>query len=373
MGFAKIATGDFGRSSTNNDPYLMSCYKKVVEAGDLTLPQPTTDICHQFVAVASTSAPTSAPPAPPAPCPNNHPDCAYWASVGECERNPDYMLVNCMESCGACQGPPPPQPTPAPTTPAPTPTPSTGCVELLIVGDFGDSGSDQRDVRAGMAKVAEERNPDGILALGDNVYPSGVESNSDMQNDWRDIWLQESALQRPWYGVLGNHDWWGNAEKMRDFTNSSRNEGGYWTMPGFWHNKDFGGGVEVFLVDTMIWRGDAIEYGGSNSQMSNQRDWLSDRLQQSSASWKIVAGHHPVYSAGSHGITREILEEVDPMMRSNGANIYLAGHDHSQQHIKHQNMHYVVSGAGSKQPRTRSNESDGVSRRARLCWFVDLR
>jgi glutathione peroxidase len=29
--------------------------------------------------------------------------CSYWASVGECDKNPNYMLVNCAKSCDLLQ------------------------------------------------------------------------------------------------------------------------------------------------------------------------------------------------------------------------------------------------------------------------------
>jgi len=32
---------------------------------------------------------------------DNHDSCSYWASIGECAKNPGYMLVNCKKSCGA--------------------------------------------------------------------------------------------------------------------------------------------------------------------------------------------------------------------------------------------------------------------------------
>eukprot|EP00794_Sanderia_malayensis_P015044 gene15044-16597_t len=35
-------------------------------------------------------------------CVDNHGDCAAWASSGECQKNPDWMLVNCKKSCNAC-------------------------------------------------------------------------------------------------------------------------------------------------------------------------------------------------------------------------------------------------------------------------------
>ena len=37
-----------------------------------------------------------------AACSDRHPDCAQWAGAGECKANPDWMLVNCQQSCGLC-------------------------------------------------------------------------------------------------------------------------------------------------------------------------------------------------------------------------------------------------------------------------------
>ena len=42
------------------------------------------------------------PPSPPPPCTDRNRDCEYWASIGECEVNPGYMLNNCMVSCETC-------------------------------------------------------------------------------------------------------------------------------------------------------------------------------------------------------------------------------------------------------------------------------
>jgi glutathione peroxidase-family protein len=30
---------------------------------------------------------------------DTHDNCAYWASIGECTKNPGYMLTNCKKSC----------------------------------------------------------------------------------------------------------------------------------------------------------------------------------------------------------------------------------------------------------------------------------
>ena len=51
------------------------------------------------------------PPPPPAPAPGaqcvDNPqfvlECPLWAGLGECERNPTWMLPNCPLSCGTCE------------------------------------------------------------------------------------------------------------------------------------------------------------------------------------------------------------------------------------------------------------------------------
>ena len=35
-------------------------------------------------------------------CEDREGDCGGWASLGECERNPSYMLSSCTRACGAC-------------------------------------------------------------------------------------------------------------------------------------------------------------------------------------------------------------------------------------------------------------------------------
>ena len=35
-------------------------------------------------------------------CTDSNPSCASWASRGECQSNPKYMLKSCKKSCNAC-------------------------------------------------------------------------------------------------------------------------------------------------------------------------------------------------------------------------------------------------------------------------------
>ena len=35
-------------------------------------------------------------------CNDEEADCSKWAEVGECQKNPTYMLKSCKKSCKAC-------------------------------------------------------------------------------------------------------------------------------------------------------------------------------------------------------------------------------------------------------------------------------
>lgn len=35
-------------------------------------------------------------------CVDTHKDCSFWASKGECDANPNYMLRNCQKACNVC-------------------------------------------------------------------------------------------------------------------------------------------------------------------------------------------------------------------------------------------------------------------------------
>lgn len=37
-------------------------------------------------------------------CEDTVPECEGWAKVGECEKNPKFMLSGCTTSCGSCEG-----------------------------------------------------------------------------------------------------------------------------------------------------------------------------------------------------------------------------------------------------------------------------
>ncbi|KAG2423790.1 hypothetical protein HXX76_015066 [Chlamydomonas incerta] len=68
----------------------------------------TAKTCRQWLQCPSTwvpiyySSPPPPPPPPPPACSDQNSNCAYWAGIGECWKNPNYMLQSCKPSCGSC-------------------------------------------------------------------------------------------------------------------------------------------------------------------------------------------------------------------------------------------------------------------------------
>ncbi|MCZ2152584.1 MAG: hypothetical protein LC114_01590 [Bryobacterales bacterium] len=68
--------------------------------------------------------------------------------------------------------------------------------------------------------------------------------------------------------------------------------------------------------------------------------------QRQHRSLEIVYGHHPIYSAGSHGDSKFLIQELLPVIRGRAV-LYVAGHDHDLQYLRPvDGTHLVVSGGG---------------------------
>lgn len=95
----------------------------------------------------------------------------------------------------------------------------------------------------------------------------------------------------------------------------------------------------------------------NNIRLANpkaQLQWLEKQLQQAYQTCKgiMVIGHHPVYTAGVHGDSIELVEQFKPLFDRYGVDSYVAGHDHTMVHLRKDSIDYIITGAGS---RVRSN------------------
>lgn len=92
----------------------------------------------------------------------------------------------------------------------------------------------------------------------------------------------------------------------------------------------------------------ANQWLDTGSDAREQLDWLTMVLGASKADWKIVVGHHPVFSGGQHGNTDQLIAGVKPLLERYGVHAYINGHDHDLQHIQVGEVHYLTSGTGAE-------------------------
>lgn len=238
-------------------------------------------------------------------------------------------------------------------------TPAKSAVlNFLVFGDWGRHGErDQMEVAMQMEIAANAMNAQFIISVGDNFYETGVRSTQDPQ--WQKTFEKvyvAPALQVPWYVALGNHDYLGNCDAQIAYSQLSRR----WKMPARYftitRQIDPATAVDFFYLDTTpmvrsYWHEPIYREHVRTQDVPKQLAWFKAALAASTAPWKIVIGHHPIYSGGGilgHGDTRELIENVLPLLKQYQVQAYFNGHDHNLQHLQVGSVNLFDSGAGSR-------------------------
>jgi len=253
-----------------------------------------------------------------------------------------------------------------------------------------------------MAKLCAQKPCEFAIQLGDNIYPDGADANDgkDDQKRMDDLILgplkplfdQEPDLVV--YSALGNHDWNSSrkgiklqTEWMAKQQNFHMGEQGYYSFT----MGEPGNDIEFFAIDTnMLLSGQrfyeiplnpdgteadletALESGIAeledfephegpvNGEDKTQLAWLQQGLKNSKAKWKMVYGHHILWSVGGtkydegHVLRRLIMPTLCQY-----ADAYIAGHEHDLELLTDDCSAYpesnskaplplIISGAASK-------------------------
>jgi hypothetical protein len=234
-------------------------------------------------------------------------------------------------------------------------------VNFILMGDWGRNGADhQKQVARQMGKTASEASVDFIIAAGDNFYPKGVVSEFDplWKYSFEDIYT-DFSLQWDWYPVLGNHDYGANPDAQIAYSKISRR----WQMPARYYHKKFSlnGDTTQQMLLVFIDTSPLVPYyytgDGHNVQKQDstaQKVWLERLLSDPSSNvkWKVVVGHHPMYTGGSRTEgrdTRAIRGSLQPLFEKYRVDAYLTGHEHSlQHHVSNGGTHHFTSGSASE-------------------------
>ncbi|MFW7379518.1 MAG: metallophosphoesterase [Oligoflexus sp.] len=216
--------------------------------------------------------------------------------------------------------------------------PAGANLRLIAIGDFGSGDEYQARVAAAMEKHCQQESIDGLLLLGDNIYMDGVSSEFDPK--WDTIiekpFSSPCLSKLPRFPVLGNHDYRGDPGAQIRY--SKRNP--QWQFPHRFYAVKFDQLLEVIAIDTNV---ADICFDAEKCVL----DFIASRLQESTARWKIVIGHHPLSSASPKHKTPMLQAKVlaDYVC---SANAYLAGHTHHLEHRKDDNCgaELFISGGG---------------------------
>jgi tartrate-resistant acid phosphatase type 5 len=223
---------------------------------------------------------------------------------------------------------------------------------FLVVGDWGRNGQgDAQAVADWMGIAAEQFNSRFVISTGDNFYCCGVASTEDHQwiSSFENVFRSHS-LQIPWYAVLGNHDYQGNVQAQIDYGKKNQR----WKMPSRYFTNVIHG-VRFVFIDTSpfirSYHSRKDSYPDLHLQdTTKQLAWLDSVLTNSSERWKIVVGHHPIYSVGEHGSEPDMKRLIEGKLEKHNVQLYFAGHDHSLQSLQRKGspVYHLISGGGSE-------------------------
>jgi len=251
-----------------------------------------------------------------------------------------------------------------------------------------------------MAKLCELKPCDFGIQLGDNIYPDGADADDgkDDQQRMNDLILtplQPLFTQQPElvvYSALGNHDWKSSRKGvalqtawMAKQPNFHMGKQGYYRYTQGKQGND----VEFFVLDTnMLLSGQTFyevplnpdgsegnleqalangsaelevheaHEGPINGEDLQQLAWLKAGLANSTAKWKIVYGHHILWSIGGSKYSEgHVLRKLLMPMLCEYADAYIAGHEHDLELLTDdcslygndaQPLPLIISGAASK-------------------------
>lgn len=300
---------------------------------------------------------------------------------------------------------------------------------IFLLGDAGEprEGGDPNFKLFGKQLEEAEENS-FCLFLGDNIYPVGMVNKGHALREESERRIDDQiALLNNFKGgaafIPGNHDWeQGGKNGLEHLKNQEKYIEKHTNRDDiFLPENGCPGPVEVILspelaliiIDTQWWLHPHEKPKGKDSPCDartgqDMMDQLADLLDRNRDKKLIVAGHHPVYSHGTHMgrytlkdhlfpltalnhnlyIPFPIIGSIYPLYRSVMGNIqdiphprnqelreklteiflqhpniiYADGHEHSLEYSTKDSVHFIVSGAGSK------NTPTGKSKVAR---YVD--
>lgn len=180
-----------------------------------------------------------------------------------------------------------------------------------VIGDWGAESPHRALIAEAMRKSHELKPLDALLTLGDNFYPRGEPIQK----------FYDELPRVRIYPTFGNHDVPAITKQLKLFGAE---------RPYYSVRLEQ---LELFVLY-------------SEEFTPQQRKWLEGALAASSATWKVVALHRPLYSSGVHGGNRSLRVAIEPLLRQYKVPLLLAGHDHDYERLEARGTVHIVAGGG---------------------------
>jgi acid phosphatase len=200
-------------------------------------------------------------------------------------------------------------------------------LQFVSVADTGTGARGQYAVANSMTRYHRQNPFDLVILAGDNIYTNGeIEKIAEVFERPYAALLNKGVK---FQACLGNHDIrTDNGEPQVRYPGFNM-QGRYYT---FRRNQ-----AQFFALDT-----------NSNADWKNQLIWLEKELSKSNAPWKIVFGHHQIYSSGMYGLNQPFIETLTPIFKKYGVQLYINGHDHNYERTRSINgTTYLICGGGA--------------------------
>jgi Calcineurin-like phosphoesterase len=218
------------------------------------------------------------------------------------------------------------QAAPSPTAvPAAATSAGNPLLRFVAVADAGSGQRDQADVAAAMTQYHDRFPYKTVVFAGDNIYTNGEidKIGTVFEKPYRALLDRQVQFR----ACLGNHDIrYQNGDqqvKYPKFNMADR----YYT---YRENP-----VQFFVLDT------------NTTEWSGQLAWLEAELKASDAPWKVVYGHHPIYSSGHYGTNEAMVARLTPLFKKYHVQLYINGHEHHYERTQPiDGTAYLIVGGG---------------------------
>lgn len=211
-------------------------------------------------------------------------------------------------------------------------------VGIIFFGDSGDISPDKTRVAKAVEKYCATEVCSAGLLLGDNFYETGVAGIDDTQFNSK-FEASYKNLRFIFYPVLGNHDALGNWQAEIDYKSD------HWVMPSRYYTLDKKI-LKLYALDTNLYT--AFDATLHPLDREHQHEWITKQLSEATSKWKIVYGHHPVYSSGMHGDTELMIKYLQPLLEQHKVDFYISGHDHNKELQDIKSTKYIICGTGAR-------------------------